>query len=50
MTLILVAKIGLTTRNIHVEYELSFITYNSKVMANVKVFCRQTDKTKITFA
>ena len=33
----------LATRNTYVKYE-SFITYPSKVIANVKVFCRQTEK------
>ena len=36
MTLMLVRRKGLTLRNRHVIYA-SFITYNSKVMANVKV-------------
>ena len=40
---------GLGTRNTHVNYESS-ITYHSKVMANVKDFCRhiekQTDRVK----
>ena len=33
----------LTTRNTHAKYE-SCIMYHSKAMANVKGFCRQTDR------
>ena len=43
MTLILVPKEGLTTRNNCLKYESS-ITYHSKVTANVKVLCRRPDK------
>ena len=48
MTLTLVLKKGLYPQGIYiyVKYE-SFITYHSKVMANVKVFAdKQTDKLK----
>ena len=55
MTLTLVPKRGLTTRNTHVKYKTS-ITYRSKVMANVKSFLltnrqkgKQTDKAKTIF-
>ena len=34
---------GLTTRDIHTKYD-SFLTYHSKVVANVKVFCVQIDR------
>ena len=34
---------SLTTRNAHVEYE-SYITYHSKVIPNLKVVLRQTEK------
>ena len=34
---------GLTTRDIHTKYN-SFLTYHSKVVANVKVFCVQIDR------
>ena len=37
-----VTKKGFTPRNTYVKYERS-ITYHSKAMANVKVFCRQTN-------
>ena len=33
----------LTTRNMHVKYESS-ITYHSKFMATIKVYCRQKDR------
>ena len=43
MILTLVLKKDLTTRNSHMKYESS-ITYGSKVITNVTVFCEQTDK------
>ena len=42
-TLIFDFDLGHTTRNTHVKYE-RYITHHSKVMANVKEFCRQTNK------
>ena len=44
MALALVPQKGLTTRNTHVKYE------SSKVMANVKVFCSQTDMANTIYA
>ena len=43
MALTLAPQTGLTTRNTRVKYE-SCMTYNSKVIAHVKLFCGQTDK------
>ena len=43
MTMTWYRRKGLATRNRHVEYESS-ITYFSKVISNVKVFSRQTNR------